>query len=345
MSEAMQQRKRGRRPRAALAVAALGATASWGAPAVPAAAAPPDTGAYLGVWNYDQPDRRTMRNIAEISCLPAEPDCDSFIPGVPAGEPVQIPQIGRVVFRKGAGPGEVVGRTDRGCTWSFEVRGRALELAPPGQRCTNKVIDSDYTLLSWSVRVSGRHERETIKGISHHEEDYAFTLANGSRTRDGAEPWPRAARRFGGRWTYDPADPSRMINMVVHRGPDGPRRSERQGRVDMVVLPDRTIAARTPDGCRWTLAASGNTAELAPPGQTCTRAGESVTLDFWQVASDGRRQASIMKGSVRRDGRTSAFLLNVGALTRLAARSRAGADPDGENVPAETGHKEGLRRR
>ncbi|MFD0899493.1 hypothetical protein [Actinomadura sediminis] len=314
-------REPGRGPLPVVAALALGAAVTWGA-AVPAAAAPA-SGAdrYLGVWNYDQPDRGTMRNIAEIRCLPAEPDCESFIPGVPAGTPVQVPQIGRIVFTKGAGPGKVVGRTDRGCTWSFEVRGRSLELAYPGQRCTNKVINSDYTLLSWSVRVSGRHETETIKGISHHEEDYGFTLADGARTRDRPEPWPKAARRFAGRWTYDPADPSRMINIVTERRvrPDGTQvagRSERRGHVDMVVRPDRTIAARTSDGCRWTLAASGNTAELSPPGQTCRRAGETVTLDFWQVASDGRRQASIMNGTVRRAGGTSTFLLNAGALSR-----------------------------
>lgn len=84
----------------------------------------------------------------------------------------------------------------------------------------------------------------------------------------------------------------------------------------MAVGRDGMITARTPDGCRWTLAASGNTAELAPPGQACRRAGETVALGFWQVASDGSRQASIVNGSVRRDGRTVPFLLNVGASSR-----------------------------
>ncbi|MFD0656797.1 hypothetical protein [Thermocatellispora tengchongensis] len=229
---------------------------------------------------------------------------------------MRIPQIGRIVFTKEAG-GKVVGRTDRGCTWRFTAQRDYLQLDPPSQRCVNRVINSSYTITRWSVTVSGRHERETIDGISHHPNgDYRFLLQHGARTKVRTEPWIKAARRFTGRWEYVPADPSRLINIVVHRTGRQSGRSEQRGVVDMVVQPDRTIAARTSDGCRWTLAARGNTAELDPPGQVCRRPGETVTLDFWQVASDGEHQASIMNGTVRRDGVTSAFLLNVGALSR-----------------------------
>ncbi|OLT29904.1 hypothetical protein BJF79_10295 [Actinomadura sp. CNU-125] len=302
-----------------LAVLALGTAVAAGPATAAASASEPDPGEYLGVWNYDQPDRGTMRNIAEIGCPADEPDCESFIPGMPAGSVVRVPQIGRIVFAKGA-DGEVLGRTDRGCTWRFDVRRDSLELAGD-QTCENQVIGSGYTLTSWTVRVDGRRETEAIRGISHHEKNYDFALRRGFRTKDRTEPWRKAARRFTGRWTYAPADPAKMINIVARRttGPDGTvhfERSELRGAVDMLVRPDRTIVARTPDGCRWTLAASGNTADLTPPAQTCRRAGATVALDFWQVASDGRRQASIMSGSVRRDGATTRFLLNVGELTR-----------------------------
>ncbi|MDP4505327.1 hypothetical protein [Nonomuraea turcica] len=308
------------------AALALGMAAVWGAPGMadPVAAAPgkgSNVDKYLGEWNYDQPDRETMRNIAEIRCPATRPGCESPIPKAPPGTAMQIPQIGRIVFTKEA-DGKVVGRTDRGCTWRFTAQPDSLQLDPPSQHCVNRVINSGYTITRWSVTVTGRREKETIEGVSHQPNgDYDFVLEHGARTKVGTEPWTKAAKRFTGQWTYVPADPSQLTNIVVYRtpAPDGSvkiSRLKQRGLVDMVVKPDRTIAARTSDGCRWTLAARGNTAELDPPGQVCRRPGETVTLDFLQVASDGKQQASIMNGTVRRDDVESRFLLNVGALIR-----------------------------
>jgi len=63
---------------------------------------------YLGMWNYDEPDLRTMTDIAVITCPPAEKSCA-------ASPPLELPQIGFVVFSPGP-HGSVVGRTDQGCT-------------------------------------------------------------------------------------------------------------------------------------------------------------------------------------------------------------------------------------
>jgi hypothetical protein len=276
---------------------------------------------YLGEWNYDQPDRESLRNIAEIRCLAAQPDCPSFNPSAPPGSPVQIPQIGRIVFSKEP-DGKIVGRTDRGCTWRFTAQSDSLQLDPPSQTCFNRVINSGYTLTRWSVTVSGRHEKETIAGVSHHpSRDYDFVLDHGARTKVRPEPRIKTVKRFTGRWEYVPADPARLINIVTSRtaGPDGSpqvSQSPQRGLVDMTVKPDRTIVAQTADGCQWTLAARGNTADLRPPGQVCQRPGETVTIDFWQMVSDGEQQASIMSGAVRRDVLSSSFVLNVGALIR-----------------------------
>lgn len=68
-----------------------------------AAAAHPETAGqeqYLGRWNYDLPDRESLRNVIVID-LP--------------GSPLQVPQVGDIVFSKGA-DGTVIGRTDQGCT-------------------------------------------------------------------------------------------------------------------------------------------------------------------------------------------------------------------------------------
>ncbi|MFI7642648.1 hypothetical protein [Nonomuraea sp. NPDC049400] len=298
---------------------AVGGVAGIGWPG-PAAA---ETGLdkYLGIWNYDQPDRESMGNIAELTCPATHPECASPNPSSPPGSALQIPQIGWIVFSKKA-DGRVVGRTDRGCTWQFAARPDSLQLDPPSQYCFNKVINSGYTLTRWSVTVSGRHEKETITGVSHHPNgDYDFTLERGARTKATPESWSKVARRFTGTWKYVTADPSRLINIITYRsgGEDGAPQVTQvplRGLVEMRVKRDLTVVARTEDGCRWTMTARGNTAELSPREQVCRLPGQTVIMAFWQVASDGKQQASIMNGTVQHDGLTSSFVLNIGALSR-----------------------------
>ncbi|GLX97064.1 hypothetical protein [Herbidospora sp. NBRC 101105] len=256
---------------------------------VPAQTPAPRPHDYLGTWNYDQPDRATMRNVAVIGATP----------------PIHVPQIGDIVFTR-TGDG-VTGRTDQGCTWTFAVRPASLELDPPTQNCFNRVIGSAYTITRWSVTVSGDRERETIEAVSHQPTgDYSFRLDDGRRTRARAG----AAARFTGAWRYDPADPATRVNIVTTRytAPDRVVQAPRQGVVTFTRRRD-VLTARTGDGCAWRLTARGNTAKLDPAGQTCG----GTTLSFWTVASDGRRQASVQAGTGPDGG---AFLLSVGALTR-----------------------------
>ncbi|WP_062437310.1 hypothetical protein [Herbidospora daliensis] len=242
---------------------------------------------YLGTWNYDQPDRATMRNVAVVGATP----------------PIHVPQIGDIVFtRTGA---RITGRTDQGCTWTFAVRPASLELDPPTQNCFNRVIGSAYTITKWSVTVAGRHLRESIEAVSHQPGgDYAFRLDDGRRTRATAGP----GARFAGSWRYDPADPAARVNVVTTRYDDRVTQTPRQGEVAFSGR-GRVLTARTGDGCAWRLTARGNTAKLDPAGQTCG----GTTLSFWTVASDGHRQASVQAGTGPDGG---AFLLSVGALTR-----------------------------
>jgi hypothetical protein len=269
---------------------------------------------YLGTWNYEQPDRETMRNVAVLSCRASTPGCPA------SGYSLQLPQIGWIVFSPEAGGG-IVGHTDQGCEWHFRVDPSSLELNPASQYCFNHVINSGYTISRWSVTVSGRHEHETVVAVSHHPEgDYDFVLQDGSRTEVGDESWRQAIPRFAGDWSYDPADPRSIVNIVVTQYPlPGGQvqvvQSPEAGVVTFARDRDHEIAARTNDECRWTLAARGNTAELDPALQTCRLSdGSTRTLTFWSIVSDGKHQASVMAGIDQRGGR---FLLGVGSLTRL----------------------------
>jgi hypothetical protein len=260
---------------------------------------------YLGLWNYDQPDAATMTNIAVVGCPPGTASC--------AGTPkIELPQIGYVVFS--AGPGNtVIGRTDQGCTWRFALVPGGLALSPATQYCFNHVVDSGYTITKWSVTFSGAHEKETIIAISHLPTgNYDFLLQDGRRTRPADQP-----ADFAGSWRYDPADPDTGLNieLVSHPAQHGQAKIVRTpvtGQVFITAGHDGLITAKTSDGCRWTLLARGNTAELDPARQTCA----ATTLTFWAIASDGHHQDSIMTG-IAPGG--AFFLLSDGGLTRTQA--------------------------
>jgi hypothetical protein len=296
---------------AAILVMCLAAWAAAGlAPARAAGQVPASAERDLGTWNYDQPDSRTTTNIAVVSCPPGTANCAT----VP---PIALPQIGYVIFS--AGPdGSVTGRTDQGCTWRFTPVPRGLELSPgKAQTCFNHVIGSSYTITRWSVRFSGHHETEYIAAVSHLSYgDFDFVLENGRRTR--AQPSPAAVRRFTGAWEYTPADPKTGVNIktTVYPPPLGPVGSALTGRVTFTPWDADLISARTDDGCTWTLAVAGNTAELRPARQTCTQGGAATTRSFWSIASDGGQQVSIIAGT---DLHGNSYLAANTSLARVRA--------------------------
>jgi hypothetical protein len=260
-------------------------------------------GKYLGKWNYDQPDRITMTNIAVMN-LP--------------GGGFQAPQIGDIVFTA-EGSDRIVGRTDVGCTWRFKATPRSLELNPPSQLCHNPTLNVSYTITRWTVTVTGQHEKEAITAKSHHpERDYDFVLEKGARTK-AKEYDPRAATNFTGIWTYDPSDPKSRVNIRVTQyaaagGAPTVVESPQQGSVTIIKDYDNRVTARTDDGCTWSLLSRGNTAKLDPPTQTCTlRTSAAVTLKYWTITTDSRQQVSTMIGTDERGG---TFILSVGGLTR-----------------------------
>jgi hypothetical protein len=254
-----------------------------------------------------------MRNIAVLSCPPAEEGCAAGLLPLP----LHIPQIGNIVFSAAAN-GMVVGRTDQGCTWTFTVRSDSLELSE-AQSCFNHTIGSAYTLTRWSVTAVGNHERETIIGISHQPTgDLVTTMHDGARTRVTGVGGLPAMARFLGAWTYDPASSQTLVNMLVTVpvGGGDPVVSPVQGEVRVTSKRYGVIVAHTDDGCRWTLAVQGNTAELDPATQTCWLASGMVRLFFWAAASDGDHQNSVMAGIKDLNGQASTFYLYIGALTK-----------------------------
>ncbi|GAB2550058.1 hypothetical protein [Nocardia heshunensis] len=237
----------------------------------------PATETYQGRWNYDLPDAATMTNIATMNI----------------GDGVQGPQIGDIVFTP-AGPDRVVGRTDVGCTWQFTITPTGLDLAAPNQTCHNPTAGYAYTMTEWSIHVTGSHETESIKAISHHEDrDYEFDLPHGARTR-APESDPKSASAFQGTWTYGPPNPRTGANTRL-----APTAAPTPLSGSIVITPNYAarLTAHTADGCDWSLLARGNTAKLDPPTQTCTLADSAVTLTYWTIATDGHRELSAMYGT------------------------------------------------
>lgn len=288
------------------ASAKLGLTAA-------AAEAQPSAQKYMGYWNYDQPNLATSNNVASMACPDGGGQCDPQLP-----LPLKIPQVGWLVFYPGP-HGTVYGRSDQGCTWNFKVTHKSLELSSTTQTCFNHDIGSSYTATKWSVQVTGNKEYEQIVTVSHQPNgvDLIGTMNSGSRTRVHGVGGERSFSRFLGRYTYDPANFHTLTNVVINA--DKGTANPEQGTVRFTEKRYGTIVAHTPDGCNWTLAVKGNTAELAPATQTCHLPTSEISLRYWAIVTDGEHMDVFRAGSTKLNGQqpTNNYLY-IGALTRSA---------------------------
>jgi hypothetical protein len=270
----------------------------------------PDVQKYLGTWNYDMPDLATGLNIDVLTCPDGGNGCNSPFP-----LPLRVPQVGNVVFS--AEPdGTVVGVTDQGCHWHFAATPGSLELIGRTQSCFNRAFGGTATITQWTVTVDGVHERESITAISHQPTgDLIATVRYGARTRATGVGSLNSFSRFLGAYTYDPANSQTLVNTVVtDHGSDYPA----QGTVWFTSELYGTIVAHTPEGCSWTLAVQGNTAELNPAPQTCALATGTLGLHYWAVATDGEHDDFFLAGTNDQNGQSTNFYLFIGALTRTA---------------------------
>jgi len=265
---------------------------------------------YLGYWNYDQPNLTTLNNIDVMACPDGGGQCDSQLP-----LPLKIPQVGWVLFSQGPN-GTINGHTDQGCTWNYRVTATDLELSSTTQQCFNANIGSAYTITKWSVTVNGNTEHEEIVSISHQPNgvDLIGTM-KGSRTRVNGVDGTASFSRFLGGYSYDPADFHTLTNVVAtDHGTVFPE----QGTVQFTQTDRSTIRAHTPEGCNWTLAVRGNTAELEPATQTCHLANSDVSLRYWAIVTDdGEHMNTFRAGTTTLNGQppTNTYLF-IGALTR-----------------------------
>jgi hypothetical protein len=155
-------------------------------------------------------------------------------------------------------------------------------------------------------------------------------MHSGARTRVSGVGGFHAMTRFLGVWTYDPASSQTLVNLVVTvpSGAGLPSLSPVQDAVRFTSQHYGTIVAHTADGCRWTLAVQGNTAELDPATQTCQVASGTVTLLFWSAASDGEHQNSVMAGIKDVNGQESnSYPASPGTAHRPAGRAPSKAWP------------------
>jgi hypothetical protein len=268
---------------------------------------------YLGYWNYDQPNPTTLNNVDVLACPGGGGQCDPQLP-----LPLKVPQVGWVLFS--AGPdGTVNGHTDQGCTWNFKVTPTGLELSSTTQECFNHDIGSSGNITKWSVTVTGNEEHEVIVSTSHQPNgvDLIGTMKSGSRTRVDGSGGSKSFSRFLGGYTYNPADFNTLTNVVVSdKGTAYPE----QGTVQFTRKNRSTILAHTPDGCSWTLAVRGNTAELDPAIQRCHLANGETSLRYWAIVTDdGEHVNAFRAGSTTLNGQqpTNNYLF-IGALTRSA---------------------------
>lgn len=216
--------------------------------------------------------------------------------------------------------GTVNGHTDQGCTWNFTVNPIGLELSSTTQQCFNQNIGSGYNITNWSVHVDGNKEQEQITSISHQPNgmDLLASMKSGSRTRVDGEGQNQYVQRFLGSYNYDQADFHTLTNVVsTDKGSAYPE----QGTVQFTSKDKGIINAHTPDGCDWTLAVRGDTAELEPATQTCHTPNSDSSLRYWALVTDDAQHLNgFLAGSTTTDGQppTNTYLF-IGALTRTAA--------------------------
>ena len=257
------------------------------------------TAKFLGRWNYRTPQPATGLNIATVSGT---------------GFSESFPQIGWIDFTRGR-RGEVIGRTDQGCTWRFALASGRLQLASPGQTCFNKVIGSKYRMDRWTVSVTGDREQEYIQATSFLPSGtYDFTLAHGARTKVTRNT---GTSGYAGDWTFNPPNEATGVNIETLVGSNGQEsRQPVRGKLAITRTAHNRISVRTANGCHWNLNLAGNTAELARP-QTChLRGGAAQTYRFWAMAVGGAHQYAVLSGTNLSAGKRTEFSLTTARLTR-----------------------------
>lgn len=241
------------------------------------------TAAFVGTWNYDQPNYKLNVNIARISC-PKEKN--------PPDQTLLVPQIGSIAMVR-TGEAKLLGTTDQGCNWTFVTDGKTAHLDGPQKSCFNKYIQLSYTITKWDISLARARWNEVITADSHNPMGTCESvMAKGPRSRVVSNAKRDDAKKFVGKWTYEPTDAVTQKSTALATCPGSKARTPvlLRGAMSIEETGPHSISAINESGCALKFDVQGNTAALNPPTQICKNApkGTPKSYDFWTMASDGK---------------------------------------------------------
>jgi hypothetical protein len=252
-----------------------------------------DTAPFVGTWNYDLPNYDKDVNISRISCPKGQ---------TPPDKTLFVPQIGSIEMAR-TGENKLLGTTDQGCNWTFVTKGKSAHLDGPQKSCFNKVIQVSYTITKWDISLIKGHWNEFMTVDSANPTGMCESVkTNGPRSRVVEGNDRDDAKKFVGKWTYEPTDAVTQKNTALATCPGSqiPRLLLLKGAMSIEKTGPHSITAINENGCTLKFNVQGNTAALNPPTQNCEKAplGTPKTYNFWTMATDGKELFEFGSGSI-----------------------------------------------
>jgi hypothetical protein len=252
-----------------------------------------DTASFAGTWNYDLPNYQKDINISRISCPKGK---------TPPDRTLLVPQIGSITMIR-TGENKMTGTTDQGCRWTFVTKGNSAHLDGLQKSCFNKIIRVTYTVTKWDVTLTDGHWNEFMTVDSTSPMGTCESIkAKGPRSRIIADNNRDDAKKFVGRWNYEPTDAVTQKNLALAACPGSkmPRPIPLIGVMSIEETGPHSITAINENGCSLKFDVQGNTAALNPSIQNCENApkGTPKTYTFWAMATDGKELFEFGSGSI-----------------------------------------------
>jgi hypothetical protein len=251
---------------------------------------------FLGTWNYDLPNYEKDINISRISCPKGK---------TPPDRTLLVPQIGSLTVTK-TGENKMLGTTDQGCSWTFVTQGNTAHLDGLQKSCFNKIIQVSYTVTKWDITlIKGAWDEFMTVDSSSSMGTCESVKTTGPRSLVVANDHRDDAKKFIGKWTYEPTDSATQKNTALAACPDSkmPRMLLLKGTMSIERTGPHSITAVNENGCTLKFNVQGNTAALSPSVQSCQNAPEGTpkTYDFWTMATDGKELFEFGSGSIGDD--------------------------------------------
>jgi hypothetical protein len=252
-----------------------------------------DTTSFAGTWNYDLPNYEKDINISRISCPKGK---------TPPDRTLLVPQVGSITMVR-TGKHRMLGTTDQGCSWTFITNGSRAHLDGSQNSCFNKIIQVSYRVTKWEITLTKGAWNEFMTVDSTNSMGTCESVkANGPRSRVSADNSLDDAKKFVGKWIYEPTDLVTQRNTELAACADSkmPNLLLLKGAMSIEQTGPHSIAAINENGCTLKFAVQGNTAALNPAVQDCENApnGTPKTYNFWTMATDGKELFEFGSGSI-----------------------------------------------